>query len=117
MKFEDAFNQAIDKMDADIKNKNPDARPTRVKKDTAKILSIMWNILAVAQNKLDDIVYIDDTMNIRSFPLSGDKGKKEPKGKKSSKSSNKKTAEDKDTDKDPEGPEVVTDGKEKEKQE
>jgi hypothetical protein len=35
---------------------------------TAKTLVIMWNILCVTQNKLDDLVYIDDNNTILPIP-------------------------------------------------
>ena len=38
---------------------------------TAKILAFFWNMLAIAQNKLDDYSFISENNDIGSIPLTG----------------------------------------------
>ena len=61
----------------------------KVSPETAKILMFMWNMQAEANGKYDDVVYLNEELDIVSFPV----GKKDEKAKKSA---GKKTAEPKE---------------------
>jgi hypothetical protein len=66
MKFSDAFNAAFEK------EKERSARQGKsfvVTPATAKTLTFLWNMLALAQNKLDNLAFIDDNNNILEAPL------------------------------------------------
>ena len=76
MKFEKAFDlvfEAHEKREL-LMNKKFGVSPA-----TAKTLAYLWNMLAVAQNVLDDTVYIDDNNAIVSTPLKTQKSEKKNK--------------------------------------
>ena len=75
MKFEEAFDLAFEES---RQRELLDGIKFTVKPDTAKVLTFFWTMLAFAQNKLDDMAYLDKNFEIISVPL-----KKEPTGKKS----------------------------------
>jgi len=105
MKFEEAFNAAYD-----IENDRSIASgkgKLKISRETAKIVSFLWNMLAVSQNKLDDFVYIDKNNNIISIPAetiqiqtkikeaAGDNDEPGKPGDKANKKSTDKTADKK----------------------
>ena len=61
MKFDEALGTAL--------RLTPDAQKPRGDDNYAKILALLWTMIAVSQNVLDDTVYIDDSKNIVSVPL------------------------------------------------
>jgi hypothetical protein len=88
MKFEDALELVLEKMTEKTGKK------TAATIETAKIAATVWNILAMAQNKLDDFVIIshnDSIINIHSIPIRDEKKKSNEK----SPESNKNAKEDK----------------------
>ena len=65
MNFKDALYETLD----NTLPARPDGKENVVNAQEARILAIMWNMLAVSKNVLDDIVYIDQNTNIISKPL------------------------------------------------
>jgi len=61
----------------------------KVSPETAKILMFMWNMIAEAKGKCDDIVSLNEYLDIVSFPVNKIE-------KKANKSAGKKTAEPKE---------------------
>lgn len=76
MKFEEAFNAAFDVARREAEKKG---QVFAVSPRTAKMLAFMWNMLAVAQNNLDNLCVIADDNSIVDIPL---KEEKEKRGKK-----------------------------------
>lgn len=74
MKFQDAFNAAFDERAKVDKERG---REFVMQASTLKILAFAWNMLAVAQNKLDDTVIIGDNNEIISVPFKNKKEKSE----------------------------------------
>lgn len=64
MKFEQALEGAIYK----YREQNPDF--TFLETRTAQILAFCWNMMAVAENKLDDFAFVNNDNTIISVPLS-----------------------------------------------
>ncbi|MFA5196592.1 MAG: hypothetical protein WC401_12405 [Bacteroidales bacterium] len=58
------FNEAFDKAWAIEKSKNPEFKG--IKEDYVRAAALAWNCVAVAQNVLDDTVFI----NKNNFPIS-----------------------------------------------
>jgi len=61
MKFSDAFDE--------VWNKIPKNAIPKGDRNIPKVLAFLWSMIAVSQNVLDDIVYVDDNNNIQSVPL------------------------------------------------
>lgn len=81
MKFEEAFDRAFEKQDQREKSKGFGG--FKCSSATAKTLAFLWNMLAEAQNVLDDFAFISDDngeFTIVSIPIN--KEPKTPKGKK-----------------------------------
>ena len=92
MKFNDAFEKAIE---AKEKSEGAD---TGVSPQTAKILALIWSMIAISKNKLDDLVYIDENNKIVSLPLPvKDKDDEKKTTGQKSKSSNKTAQTNKGT--------------------
>lgn len=64
MNFKDALYEVLD----NILPKEND-KENVVDRQTVKILSLMWNMLAVSKKELDDLVHIDENNNIKSVPI------------------------------------------------
>jgi len=60
------FKQAFDE---EITERTKKDQSFRIKEESLKIMAFMWNILARAENKLDDIAVIDNNNNIISIPI------------------------------------------------
>lgn len=71
MKFQDALHKVTD--DEDLWE---DGLEIVITPQTSKILAILWNMVAVSKNVLDDIVWIDKNNNIISKPLQKSSTKK-----------------------------------------
>jgi hypothetical protein len=84
MKFNDAWEKVVANTPPDSRIK-PDDRP-EIK--NAKMMALIWSIIAISENVLDDIAYIDNTMNIVSIPLE-QKGKGQKPSTKSKKAAEK----------------------------
>ena len=86
MKFQEAFDRAFDLFQEQQQlQKGGEGVEFRVTRGTSQILAFLWSMLAVAQNVLDDMAYIDDDNTIVSIPLKDSEeteGKKEKKTKK-----------------------------------
>lgn len=84
MKFEEAFDKVfeIEKKRAESEGKSFAVTPA-----SAKTMAYFWSMLAVADSKLDDIVYLGKHNEIISNPLHG-----KTKSKKGQKSLSNKTA-------------------------
>ena len=61
MKFEEALDKAYEQM--------PLGTTPKGDNNYIKIVSLLWNMMAVSKNVLDDIVYISENNNIISMPL------------------------------------------------
>jgi hypothetical protein len=74
LKFQEAFDKVFDK------ERERFAKSGKgefvVVPATAKILTFLWNMIAIANNELDDTVYLDAGLNIISQPLKEKKDKK-----------------------------------------
>jgi hypothetical protein len=64
MKFEQALNESIEDMSKKL------GKDFKISGPSLNITAIIWNMVAKAKNKLDDIVVIDDSNNIISIPIS-----------------------------------------------
>lgn len=65
MKFNDAWEKIYDTIPEEARLRSDD--PDSIK--SAKIMAIIWSMLAVSENRLDDICYIDNYKNIVSVEL------------------------------------------------
>ena len=79
MKFQEAFDKACDVMQEKQKGKGTFG----VTPETAKTLAFLWTMLAISQNVLDDMAYIDNNNAIISVPLKKETGAKNKKANKS----------------------------------
>jgi hypothetical protein len=87
MKFEEAFDIVFEEnRQSDLK----EGKTFVVSPSTAKILTFLWNMLAVASQDgkilLDDFAYLDNNYNIRSKQINT--GKKSTANKKTAKKNN-----------------------------
>lgn len=46
-----------------------DGKENVVSKDTIRAVALLWNMLAISKNVLDDAIYIDNINNIHSIPI------------------------------------------------
>ena len=90
--FKDCLYGALDTISAMTKTE------VVISKKTSMIVSIMWNILCVEQNKLDDLIYINDNNDICKIPIAIVKNAIEPLQESVKKSAAKKTTEKDDSD-------------------
>lgn len=106
MKFKEAFDKVLDEIFLEIGGQDfarQDAmQRSAVTPREARLLAIIWNMLAVSQKKLDDLVYIDKNTDILSTPIN-EKSKEDKNSTEDNKKANNKKAV-----------KSVEDGKEKE---
>lgn len=86
MNFKEAFDAAYD---AEAEKCKKEGKNFAVNSSTLRILAFMWNMIVIAENKLDNLVIIAKDNSIHDIPLTGDKGKT------SKPSTGKKTADKK----------------------
>jgi hypothetical protein len=114
MKFEKAFDIVFNEM----QKKDPDTKLV-IAPGTAKVLAMLWSMLAVAENVLDDMAMIDNNNNIISLSIPEVKSDKKTKSGKDKNEPEKTSADDKTkTGEDSKKPDESVDnkdGKEKEK--
>ena len=84
MDFKQAFDTAYD---LEKERAQKEGKGFAVNSSTAKTLAFMWNMIAIAENKLDNLCYIGPNNEICEVPL------KEGKGKSSKPVTGKKTAD------------------------
>lgn len=79
MKFKEAMNAAWDEEDKRLAKAGL-GQKFALTKETTKILAFLWNMIAIAGNKLDDLAYLDKNLDVQSIPLP-DKKKSDAKDK------------------------------------
>jgi hypothetical protein len=85
MKFQEAFNKVYDiELEETIRDNPGQNVQMAIEKKSAKLMSMIWNILAVSGGKFDDLAYVDKHNNIISVPLKKEKDSKKDDNKKSS---------------------------------
>jgi hypothetical protein len=78
VKFNEAFDKVFDTQNDRLEKAGK--KKIIITPASAKLLAFAWNVIAIANNKMDDLAYIDDKNNIISVPLP-EKEPKEPKPK------------------------------------
>lgn len=81
MNFKEAFDAAYD---AEAERSKKEGKDFAVNSSTLRILAFMWNMIVIAENKLDNLVNISSNNEIQivdvegksSKPATGKKGKK-----------------------------------------